>query len=69
MKRDKLDFSDNELRVVCTAIESYVNTRNRYFSTKSSRITNSVIRKLIDNGMKRKNPERIINNIRYFEEE
>ena len=69
MKRDKIDFTDNELRIICSAIDKYVYSRDSFFTQSSANITNSVIKKLIDNGMKRKNPEKIIYPIYNFEEE
>lgn len=68
MEREKLDFTDKELYYVALAFESYLNSRDTYISKKGAKIINSVIKKIIDNGMKRKDPKTILHPILNFNE-
>lgn len=68
MEREKLDFTDKELYYVALAFESHLNSRDTYISKKGAKIINSVIKKIIDNGMKRKDPKTILHPILNFNE-
>ena len=60
MKREKLDFTDNELYHIARALQSHISSRDFYETKGTSRILKSAMQKVIDNGMKRKHPEKIL---------
>jgi len=59
MKREPIDLTDDELYSVCLAIKSHLNSRDTYMGKKGARNFNSLIKKLTDNGLKRKDKTRI----------
>jgi hypothetical protein len=60
MKREKLDFTDKELTYMCLALSKYIGSRDTWFSKGSAIIVNNTIKKIYENGMKRKNKEKIL---------
>ena len=69
VKQEKIDFTDKELYFIALAIESHLCSRETYFSKGGARVFNNVIKKIIDNGLKRKNPRSILHPIMNFEDE
>jgi len=67
MEREKIDFTDNELKIVAEALDTYINDNDTWFGKKKVRIVNNVIKKVCNNGLKRKNKEKIIYPIFNFE--
>ena len=66
MSREKLDFTDRELNILALSIESYLNNRETWISAGKAKVINSTIEKITSNGLKRKNPEKIISPIYTF---
>jgi hypothetical protein len=60
MEREKLDFTDKELYYIALAFESYLMDRDTWISKSGAMVINNTLRKIIDNGMKRKNPKSIL---------
>jgi len=69
MKRNTIDFTDKELYYVALAFESHLNSRDTWINEKDAKMINSVIKKIIENGLKRKNPKSIIHPIYKFTKE
>lgn len=63
MKREKIDFTDKELYYVSLAFETYLNSRDTWISVGGAKVINSVLKKIVDNGLKRKKPESILHPI------
>ena len=68
MEREKIDFTDKELYCVVLAIESHLYSRESYFTKKSAAMFNRMIKKVVDNGLKRKNPKSILHPIMNFDD-
>ena len=68
-ERNKLNFTDRELYSISLAIESHLNSRDTYMSKGGAKVFNSVIKKICDEGMKRKDPKSILHPIFKFEED
>ena len=68
MKREKIDFTDNELYYIALALQSHINSRDFYVTRGSSRILKNAMQKVIDNGMKRKSKEKILHPLVNFED-
>jgi hypothetical protein len=69
MEREKIDFTDKELYCIALAIESHLNSRETYFTKKSANMFNRTIKKVVDNGLKRKNPKAILHPIYKFKDD
>ena len=69
MKREKIDFTDKELYYVALAFDSYIYSRDSWITKGGARVINNAIKKIIDNGMKRKNHKSILRPIFNFEAE
>lgn len=65
----KIYFTDKELYYVALAFESHLNSRDTWINEESAKVINSAIKKIIDNGMKRKNPKSILHPIIQFNDE
>ena len=68
-KREQLDFTDNELYYISLAFESFLNDRNTWLGIKGTRIVNSTLTKITQNGLKRKNYKKILAPIHKFEDD
>ena len=68
-KREKLDLTDKDLYYLSLSIESHLNSRDTFFTKKSSLAFNRMVKKIVDNGMTRKNPKSILHPIVNFEDE
>jgi len=66
MARETLDFTDRELYYVCLAFKNYLNDRETWISKSGAKIINSTIKKITNNGLKRKDPKKIIHPIYGF---
>lgn len=66
--RNSIDFTDRELYCVALAIESHLCSRETYFTKKSAIMFNRMIKKVVDEGLKRKNPKSILHPIMKFED-
>ena len=64
----EIDFTDKELYYIALSIESHINSRDTWISKGGARVINSAIKKIVDNGMKRKNPKKILHPIKHFPE-
>jgi hypothetical protein len=69
MEREKIDFTDKELYYVALAFETYLNDRDTWISKSGAKVINSAIQKIIDNGLKRKNPKSILHPIKKFDDD
>ncbi len=69
MVRNKIDFTDNELYCVALAIQTHLNSRETYFTKKSACMFNKMVKKIIAEGMQRKDPQSILHPIYEFDEE
>jgi hypothetical protein len=69
MARNKIDFTDKELYCVALAIESHLNSRETFFTKQSAANFNRMIKKVVNEGMQRKNPKSILHPIQEFEDE
>ena len=69
MEREKIDFTDKELYYVALAFQSYLESKETWISKSGAKIINSVLQKIVDNGMKRKNPKSILHPIYRFEDD
>lgn len=68
MKREKLDFTDKELYYIALAIQSHLNSRETYWTSKSRNIFNKMFKKVVCAGLTRKNPESILHPIINFDD-
>ena len=68
MEREKIDFTDKELYYVALAFESHINSRDTYIGKNDAKIIKRTLQKIIDNGMKRKNPKSILHPIINFDD-
>jgi hypothetical protein len=66
IERKKIDFTDKELYRVSLAFESYLNNRDTWISKGGAMVINNTLKKIIDNGMQRKNPKSILHPIKEF---
>lgn len=66
MEREKIDFTDKELYYVALAFESHLNSRDTWISKSGAKVINSTLQKIVDNGMKRKNPKSILHPVLKF---
>ena len=69
MKREKIDFTDKELYYITLAFESHLNSRDTWISKGGAKVINSALKKIINNGLKRKNPKSILHPIMNFNDE
>ena len=69
MGREKIDFTDKELYYVALAFESHLNSRDTWISKGGAKVINNAIKKITENGLKRKNPKSILHPIYQFEDE
>ena len=69
MARNKIDFTDKELYCVALAIKSNLQSRETYWTKQSAANFNRMIKKIIDEGLKRKDPKYILHPIVDFDEE
>jgi len=69
MARNKIDFTDKELYCVALAISTHLGSRETYYTKKSATIFNRMIKKVIAEGMERKEPKSILHPIVEFEDE
>jgi len=69
MEREKIDFTDKELYYVALAFESHLNSRETWISKGDAKVINSALQKIVDNGMKRKNPKSILHPIQRFDDD
>ena len=69
MEREKIDFTDKELYYVALAFESHLNSRDTWISKGGAKVINNAIKKITENGLKRKNPKSILHPIYQFENE
>lgn len=69
MKREKLDFTDRELYYISLAFQTHLNSRDTWISKGGARVINSALKKIVDNGMKRKDPKSILHPIYKFKDE
>ena len=69
MARNKIDFTDKELYCVALAISSHINSRDTYWTKQSAADFNRMLKKVIAEGMERKNPKSILHPIVEFEDE
>ena len=69
MKREKIDFTDKELYYIARTFKSYLLSRDTWISKGGAKIINNVLKKIINNGMKRKNPKSILNPIKDFKKQ
>jgi hypothetical protein len=69
VKREPLDFTDKELYYISLAFESYLCNKNTWISKSGAKIINKTIKKIIDNGLKRKDPKSILHSILDFPQE
>jgi hypothetical protein len=67
-KRKTIDFTDKELTEISLAISCYINHRDTYISKGGAMVLNSIIGKVVDNGLQRRNPEKVIYPLYTFEE-
>lgn len=65
----KIEFTDKELYCIALAIESHLTSRETYFTKKSANMFNKMVKKIVDAGMKHKNPELILHPIVNFDME
>ena len=68
MEREKIDFTDKELYCIALAIESHLCARETYFTKKSANMFNKMVKKIVDVGLKRKNPKSILHPIMKFDD-
>lgn len=68
MKREPIDFTDRELYCIALAISSHLSSRETFFTAKSANMFNKMTKKIVDAGMKRKNPKSILHPIINFNE-
>lgn len=66
MARNKIDFTDNELYCVALAISTHLNSRETYWTKKSTANFNRMLKKVIAEGMERKDPKSILHPIVEF---
>jgi len=66
MERDKIDFTDKELYYVALAFQSHLQSRETWISKGGAKVINSALKKITDNGLKRKNPKSILHPIYGF---
>lgn len=64
-----INLSDKELYCVALAIETHINARETYWTTKSANNFNRMVKKIIEEGMKRKDPKSILHPILNFNED
>ena len=69
MEREKIDFTDKELYYVALAFESHLNSRDTWISKGGAKVINNAIKKITENGLKRKTPKSILHPIYQFENE
>nr|AKH46766.1 hypothetical protein [uncultured marine virus] len=69
MKREKIDFTDKELYRVALAFESYLYDRNTWYNRGGAMVINNALKKIRENGLKRKNPKSILHPIMEFNDE
>jgi hypothetical protein len=65
MEREEIDFTDRELYYVAHIFRSYLEGDN-WISKGGAKIINSILNKIIENGMKRKDPKSILHPIKEF---
>lgn len=68
MEREKIDFTDKELYYVALAFESHLNSKDTWISKSGAKVINSALKKITDNGLKRKNPKSILHPIYGFKD-
>jgi len=68
IEREKMDFTDKELYYVALAFKSHLNSRDTWIGKGGAKVINSVLKKIVDNGMKRKNPKAILHPIFNFKD-
>ncbi len=68
MKREKIDFTDKELYYIALSIKSHLSSRETYFSPNGARVFNSAVKKILNNGLKRKDPKSILHPIMKFDD-
>jgi hypothetical protein len=61
--RDKIDFTDKELYYLALSLESHINSRDTFWTKKSKMIFHKLAKKIILEGMKRKDPKSILHPI------
>ena len=69
MDREKIDFTDKELYYVALAFQSHLNSRDTWIGRGGAKVINKALSKIVDNGMKRKDPKSILHPIKYFNED
>lgn len=69
MARNKIDLTDKELYCVALAIESHIQSRETYWTKQSATNFNRMAKKIIDEGLKRKDPKSILHPIVNFDDE
>lgn len=69
MTRNKIDLTDKELYCVALAIQSHLESRETYFSKQSAANFNRMVKKIINEGMERKDPKSILHPIVNFDDE
>ena len=69
MARNKLDFTDRELRIIASALSCYLYSRETFFTKGSAMVFNHTSAKIIKEGMQRKNPRSILYPLVNFDKE
>lgn len=69
MARNKIDLTDKELYCVALAIQSHIQSRETYWTKQSAANFNRMSKKIIEEGLKRKDPESILHPILNFDDE
>lgn len=64
-----IDFTDKELYYVALSLRCYLNDRDTWIGKGGAKILNSVLKKVRESGMKRKNPKSILHPIKNFDDE
>ena len=68
MTRNKIDLTDKELYCVALAIQSHLESRETYWTKQSAANFNRMLKKIIKEGMERKDPKSILHPIVEFDE-
>ena len=69
MARNKIDFRDKELYCVALALSTHISSREIYWTKKSAANFKRMLKKVIAEGMERKDPKSILHPIVEFEDE
>ena len=69
MARNKIDLTDKELYYVALSIESHINSRDTFWTKQSLVNFNRMFKKVVSEGMARKNPKSILHPIIKFKDE